>query len=205
MLVTAAVVSLGVVGVHASTECVRFIQKKVRHHRVSAETAARWAAWDKAHPNWHPKTPKEALAQLDFACTVPVIQQPVDGQLPPIEIGTFAFPMDMLPPPAPPTIVADNQPPPTPFADTPTQSIISPPIYTPVYPMEWGLSIPPEHVKKSTPPPSGGGTGPGGGTKTTPPPVVPEPSTWILLATAVFAMGGMAYRRPVTAEAIARR
>src|SRR6185437_5876890 len=101
LLVTAVAISLGVVGVHASTQCVRFITKKVRHHKVSAATAARWAAWDKAHPNWHPKKkPAETLAQLDFACAVPVIQKPVDGELPPLELNTFNFAPDLeLPPP----------------------------------------------------------------------------------------------------------
>src|SRR5215472_5576418 len=99
ILVTAGAISLGVVGVHASTQCVRFIQKKVRHHKVSAATAARWAAWDKAHPNWHPKTPKETMAQLDFACAVPVVEKPADGELPPLQLSAFDFPMDMLPPP----------------------------------------------------------------------------------------------------------
>ena len=97
LLVTAVAISLGVVGVHASTQCVRFITKKVRHHKVSAATAARWAAWDKAHPNWHPKkSPAETLAQLDFACAVPVIQKPVDGELPPLELNTFSFPWRFL-------------------------------------------------------------------------------------------------------------
>ncbi len=94
---TAVAISLGVVGVHASTQCVRFITTKVRHHKVSAATAARWAAWDKAHPNWHPKKklPAETLAQLDFACAVPVIQKPVDGDLPPLELNAFSFGSDL--------------------------------------------------------------------------------------------------------------
>jgi hypothetical protein len=176
-LVTAAAISLGVVGVHASTECVRFIQKKVRHHRVSAATAARWAAWDKAHPNWHPRTPKETLAQLDFACSVPVIQKPVDGELPPLDLTFFAIPMERLPPPEAPPVVAENTPPPDLFPDTPTDSFVTPPIYSPQYPAPYGFLPPPAHV-------------------VTPPGVAPEPSSWMLLATALLALSGLAARRP---------
>src|SRR5579875_1496843 len=117
MLVTTAVISLGLIGVHASEQCVRFIQKK--RHRVSAATADRWATWDKAHPNWHPKPVHEALAAIDFACSVPLIQKPVDGELPPLDLKAFDLPMGELPPPVPPTVVAENQPPPVLFPDTP--------------------------------------------------------------------------------------
>src|SRR5579875_1904911 len=116
MLVTSAVISLGLVGVRASEQCFRIVKK--RRHHVSAATAARWAAWDKAHPNWHPKPVHEAMAAIDFACAVPMIQTPVDGDLPPVTIGSFNFPMEELPPPATPTLVAENVPPPVLFPDT---------------------------------------------------------------------------------------
>jgi hypothetical protein len=127
------------------------------------------------------------MAALDFACSVPLIQTPVDGELPPLEIGTFAFAMDMLPPPTPPTIVALSGPPPELFPDT-THSIVSPPIYSPEYPSLFGnFPPPPPHV---TPPPG----------------VTPEPSTWMLLATAVFGIVSLDYRRRLRpATAIARR
>jgi hypothetical protein len=185
ILVTTAVISLGVVGVKASTQCVRFIQK-ARHHKVSAATAARWAAWDKAHPNWHPKkTPNETLALLDFACQVPLDVKSVDGDLPPLQIAGFDVPMDMLPPPVQPTIVAMNAPPPSPFPeDQPSQSFVSPPIYSPQYPTLFGVAPVP-----SVAPPIG---------------ATPEPSSWMMLATAMLAMGALVYRRPRVVSAFAR-
>ena len=184
LLVTAAAISLGMVGVHASTECVRFIQKKI-HHRVSAATAARWAAWDKAHPNWHPKKrPAETLAQLDFACSVPLIQKPADGELPPIELNTFSFPPDLLPPPDAPPVVAMNEPPQI-FPDQPGMSLVTPPIYMPPYP------------SLTAPPPPSHSVQPVGPT--------PEPSTWMLLATSLLAIGTLACRRPRTAKVVALR
>ena len=188
LLVTAAAISLGVAGVHASTECVRFITKKVKHHRVSAATAARWAAWDKAHPHWHPKkSPAETLAQLDFACAVPVIEKPADEQLPPLQLTGFEFPPDLLPPDTPP-VVAMNEPPPV-FNDVPPMSFVSPPIFAPQYPTLFGPPPPP--------PPPGHSVSPIG--------VAPEPSTWMLLATSLLAMVAIAYRRPRVAKAVVRR
>lgn len=197
LLVTAVAISLGVVGVHASTECVRFITKKVRHHKVSAATAARWAAWDKAHPNWHPKkSPKETLAQLDFACAVPMVEKPVDGDLPPLELNTFSFPSGVeLPPPDSPPVVAMNEPPHQLFPDRPSMDLVSPPIYSPQYPTLFGGFPPPPPPGHSVTPPPGGGS----------PGLAPEPSTWMLLVTSMLAIGSLAYRRPRTAKAIARR
>ena len=188
LLVTATVVSLGWVGVHASSECVQFIQKKVRHHRVSAATAARWVAWDKAHPNWHPKTPKETMAQLDFACAVPLIEKPVEDELPPLNLTGFDFAMDMLPPPeTPPVMVAMNTPPPELLPLQPMPSVVSPPIYSPEYPSLFGnFPTPPTHV-------------------VTPPGLTPEPSSWMLLGTSILALGALAFRRPRTVKALARR
>jgi hypothetical protein len=190
LLVTAAAISLGVVGVHASTGCVRFITKKIQHHKVSAATAARWAAWDKAHPNWHPKkTPKETLAQLDFACAVPMIEKPADGDLPPLQLNTFSFPTDLeLPPPAAPPLVAMNEPPQL-VPDQPSMSLVSPPIYSPQYPTIFGP--PPAPPGRSVQPP--------------PPGLTPEPSTWMLLVTSMLAIGTLAYRRPQMAKVVARR
>lgn len=186
LIVTAAAISLGVVGVQASTECVRFIKKRV-HHKVSAATAARWAAWDKAHPNWHPKkTPAETLAALDFACAVPVIQKPVDDQLPPLELTNFEFPPELLPPPETPPMVAENQPPQV-FTDVPPMSFVSPPIYSPPYPTLMG---PP-------PAPPGHAVTPLGAT--------PEPSSWMLLATSMLGICMLGYRRPQVARVVARR
>lgn len=184
VLVTAAVISLGVVGVHAATQCVRFIQR-AHHHRVSAATAARWAAWDKAHPNWHPKkrSPQETLVALDFACAVPVITKPVNGELPPLELTGFDVPMEMLPPEAPP-VVALETPPPTLFPEQVTNSTVTPPIYSPEYPALFGFA--PAVVA----PPAIG--------------VTPEPSSWMMLATAMLALAGIAARRTQLARAVAQ-
>lgn len=182
MLVTTAVISLGVVGVRASTQCVRFIR---RHHKVSAATAARWAAWDKAHPNWHrKKTPGETLAQLDFACSVPIIVKPVDGELPPLQLAGFDMPLVMLPPPETPTVVAMETPPPDLFPEQPTQSLVTPPIYAPEYPSLFGVS-PVAAVA-----PVIGAT--------------PEPSSWMMLATAMLAMATVGMRRPRLTRAVTR-
>lgn len=190
LLLTAVAISAGVVGVHASTECVRFITKTVRRHKVSAATAARWAAWDKAHPNWHPKKrPSETLSQLDFACSVPVIQKPVDDELPPIELTAFDFPTDLeLPPPDAPPVVAMNEPPQNIFPDYPPVSMVSPPLYSPQYPGLFGGPPPPS---RSIAPPAPG--------------LAPEPSTWMLLVTSLLAIGSLAYRRPQVARVVARR
>jgi hypothetical protein len=182
ILVTSAVISLGVIGVHASEECVRFIQK--RHHH-SAATLAAWAAWDKAHPNWHPKNRPvgDTMAAIDFACSVPLIQKPVDGELPPLDIS-FDVPMEELPPPATPVVVAENTPPP--FLDeVPPLPLVAPPIYSPDYPTLSGLPpIPPHQVSVG---------------------VTPEPSTWMLLATALLATGSLAVRRRSALQEIPKR
>jgi hypothetical protein len=173
---TACAISLGVVGVHASTQCVRFIREKVHHHRVSAATAARWAAWDKAHPNWHPKpTPKETWDKLNFACEVPVSAAPVAEDLPPLELGPpMAFPLEMTAPPEVPAVVASNTPPPLLFPETPGESLVSPPIYAPEYPSLYGGS-PTSNVSPPTP--------------------APEPATWTMIATAMLALSSLVWRR----------
>jgi hypothetical protein len=95
--------TLGVVAVHASATCERFVRtyvtKPVRN-RLSKETADAWAAWRIAHPNWKPnansRRPKyvmtrdEAVQKVEFACAVPTI--PTDGDL-------FFTPADLAAPP----------------------------------------------------------------------------------------------------------
>jgi hypothetical protein len=66
-------------------------------------------------------------------------------------------------------------------------SMVSPPIYSPQYPTMFG---PPPGRAVQPPPPVG---------------PAPEPSTWMLLATSMLAIGTLATRRPVTAKVIARR
>jgi hypothetical protein len=175
--VTATAISLGVVGVHASTQCVRFVRQKIRHHKVSAATAARWKTWDQAHPDWHPKpTPKETWDKLAFACEVPVTPQQTAAILPPIQLSPLMLPAEMTTPCAPPVVVAMNQPPD--FVPVqPAENLVTPPIYSPEYPSVSAIPIP----ETSGPPPPIGAT--------------PEPSTWVLMATALFSMAGIAWRR----------
>ena len=75
----------GVIAVHASATCQRFVRtyvtKPVRN-RVSKTTADAWAAWRVAHPNWKPNpadhrpkyvmTRDEQVKKVDFACEVPL-------------------------------------------------------------------------------------------------------------------------------------
>src|SRR5665213_3571413 len=81
----------GVIAVHASATCERFVRtyvtKPVRN-RVSQTTADAWAAWRVAHPNWKPKpnvhrpkyvmTREEAVQKVNFACTVATIPSDLD-------------------------------------------------------------------------------------------------------------------------------
>jgi hypothetical protein len=209
VLVTAAAVSLGVVGVHASTQCIRFIQNRVRHHKVSAATAARWAVWDKEHPHWHPKpTPKETWDKLNFACEVPM-EQKVDGNLlPAISLSPLELPTEMLAPPEAPSVVANNLPPVEIFPEQPSESRVIPPIYSPEYPGLFG-GVP----EKVTPPPSCPAQPtcdsppdcpkPPDCSVTPPPPSTPEPSGWVLMTTGLLAMGGFAWRRKrIAVEAV---
>jgi hypothetical protein len=89
----------GVLAVHASATCERFVRtyvtKPVRN-RVSKQTAEAWAAWRLAHPNWKPNPnlhrPKyvmnreEAVQKVDFACTLEVIPAITDALLVPAEV-----------------------------------------------------------------------------------------------------------------------
>jgi hypothetical protein len=81
----------GVLAVHASATCERFVRtyvtKPVRN-RVSKATAAAWAEWGRAHPNWKPNpnshrpkyvmTQQEAVQKVEFACSVPVVPSTTD-------------------------------------------------------------------------------------------------------------------------------
>lgn len=89
----------GVLAVHASAACERFVRtyvtKPVRNE-VSKQTAAAWAAWRAAHPNWKPNpksrrpkyvmTREEAVKKVDFACAVEPMPVSLDLRLDPIEV-----------------------------------------------------------------------------------------------------------------------
>jgi hypothetical protein len=145
---------------------------------VSAATAARWAAWDKAHPKWHPKpTPKETWDKLNFACEVPLEEKTVADTLPAPELAPLVLPLEMSAPPDAPTLVAINQP--QLFPEQPSENLVSPPIYSPPYPVLFG-QIPTPNKTGPPPPPTS---------------ATPEPSAWLLVATAALAMGGLAWKR----------
>jgi len=114
----------GVVGVHASATCERFVRtyvtKPVRN-KVSRQTLEAWKKWGIAHPNWKPNpnlhrpkyimTQEEALQKVEFACSIPIEPTALDlwftpadfdvpppiVNLPPMEATQISFP-DEIPP-----------------------------------------------------------------------------------------------------------
>src|SRR5450432_3358356 len=76
--------AVGVLAVHASQTCERFVRTYVStpvRNQVGKATAQAWAKWRIAHPNWKPNPkvhrPKylmsreEAVNKVEFACTIP--------------------------------------------------------------------------------------------------------------------------------------
>jgi hypothetical protein len=114
--------TLGVVAVHASATCERFVRTYVTRpvrNRLSKETADAWAAWRIAHPNWKPNpnsqrpkyvmTRDEAVQKVEFACAVPTI--PTDGDLFFTAADLAAPPMVDLPPMETQVTIPDVAPP----------------------------------------------------------------------------------------------
>jgi len=112
--------SAGVLAVHASAACERFVKTYVTRpiqNRVSKQTADAWAAWRAAHPNWKPNpknhrpkyvmTREESVKKVDFACAVETDPTSLDLQLEP-EMPEISMPVMTtelkLPPPAAPTL-----------------------------------------------------------------------------------------------------
>jgi hypothetical protein len=93
----------GVIAVHASATCERFVRtyvtKPVRN-TVNKTTADAWAAWRVAHPNWRPNpnlhrpryvmTRDEQVKKVEFACEVPTI---------PSDTALFFHTAEVEPPP----------------------------------------------------------------------------------------------------------
>lgn len=175
---------LGVVGVRASTECERYIRvlvrEKPKHHKVSAETAARWVAWNKAHPNYkpHKMTPKETWEKVNFACEVPLVEKTADLELPTLEAPPVELPPELFPPAAP-AVVAENQMPV--FPQGPPNNLLLPPAYVPEVPVVFGPVYPAIPVISPSTPVA--------------PAPTPEPGSLVLMTTAVLGVAGFGLKR----------
>jgi hypothetical protein len=169
-----ASVGVGTLGVHASTDCQHLFRNykdqlaKHLHHKVSPETLARWAAWNKAHPHYRP-TKNESMAKIDFVCQVPQDDAAMAQDLPPVELPPLLTSMaGVFGAPSQPSIVADNTPP-----DVPPQSAPGDPVYPPIY-----SPGPPTVVGSGTPPPVS---------------ITPEPASLVLMMTAFGFMSGLIF------------
>ncbi|WP_158786300.1 PEP-CTERM sorting domain-containing protein [Granulicella sp. L46] len=182
-----ASVGIGTVGVHASTDCQHLFHTykdqlaKHLHHKVSPETLARWAAWNKAHPHYHP-TKKESMDKIDFVCQVPMDDAPMTDDLPPIALPPLLNSMaDTFAAPSQPNIVVSNLVPP----DNPVQPPVANPIYPPVY-----YPGPPTIFSGDAPPPPTTFSAP-----------TPEPASLLLMATALGLMSVLIYRNKTKEQA----
>jgi hypothetical protein len=178
----------GVVAVHASPTCERFVRTYVTtpvRNRVSKSTVAAWAKWRVGHPNWKPNpklhrpkyvmTREEAVRKVDFACSVPTVPStleilftPADFEGPP--------PIVDLPPMETTEITFEGYIPPE-VAELPpmetTPGNMWPPLAPFIPPILEGAPVPSSGtpalpIVPPTPPPIGGS--------------VPEPPTFLLVA-----------------------
>jgi len=159
--------AVGAVGMQADPLCRRLVreyrEKRVRN-TVSRQTAARWAEWNKTHPNYHPHprpkyklVPEEVVKKVEFACQVPVNPVDIAENLTPIAPDFTPYPLQpkvVLPPPILPGVVEIST------AGTP------PPPFLPPY----SPGIPPSAAP------------------------VPEPSDLILVVTGAFFVGAAVFR-----------
>lgn len=171
-----ASVGIGTVGVHASTDCQHLFRAykdqlaKHLHHKVSADTLARWAAWNKAHPHYRP-TRKEAMDKVDFVCQVPTDVDAIAQDLPPVSLPPLLPAMTDTFTAPPPILVASNVVPPDNPAQPPTGDPEFGPVYYPGPPSIFGGNTPP------TPPVS----------------PTPEPASLLLMTTAFGLMSGLVF------------
>src|SRR5437764_14345744 len=112
--------SAGVLAVHASAACERFVKTYVTRpvrNRVAKQTAEAWAAWRLAHPNWKPNpnnrrpkyvmTREESVKKVNFACAVDTDPTNLDLTLEPVnsELPSIAMTTELkLPTPTPPVV-----------------------------------------------------------------------------------------------------
>jgi hypothetical protein len=172
---------MGTVGIHASTDCQRLFRvyteslAKHVHHNVSAATVALWAAWNKAHPHYHPRpTMKESSAIIDFACQLPRDESTTMQPLPPLALPSLLSLMT-----DPTTTTTPSQPnltmisviPPDVPTGSPTGDQEYPPVYYPDSPIPFDGGYypePPTTTALSALPPES---------------PVPEPTSLILMTT----------------------
>jgi hypothetical protein len=161
----------GVLAVHASADCERFVRKYVTkpvRNRVSKQTAEAWAKWGVAHPNWKPNPaihrPKyvmnreEAVEKVAFACSIPVLPAATDQLLqiseveppPPIIDLSKMNPTEINLPDEIPPEVAEI----TPDNSWPSLGPFVPPILGGTFPGIPGVPIVPPIVTATTPEPS---------------------------------------------------
>jgi hypothetical protein len=180
--------AVGVLAVHASQTCERFVRtyvsKPVRN-RVSKATNEAWAKWRIAHPNWKPNpnlhrpkyvmTHDEAVNKVEFACTIPtdpshldllftqadIEPPPVVVNLSPMEGTQIDFP-DIVPPEVSEIPPGDIWPPFAPFVP-------------PVFGSLPSSSVPLLPVNPPPPPPVVG--------------AVPEPPSFLLTALGIGTLG----------------
>jgi hypothetical protein len=183
LLITLIVASagMGTVGIHASTDCQRLFRvykeslAKDVHHKVSAATVALWAAWNKAHPHYHPRpTMKESSSNIEFACQLPREESTVMQPLPPVSPPSLLSLMTYsIPAPSQPNPNTNNEIPPDPPTGPPTGDQEYPPVYYPGSPVLFGggyyLAPPTTTALSALPPVS----------------PVPEPMSLILMTTAL--------------------
>jgi len=124
------------------------------------------------------------MDKIDFVCQVPMDDAGMADGLTPVALPpVLPSMMDTFSAPSQPTVIVSNLVPP----DNPVEPPVANPIYPPVY-----YPGPPTIFSGETPP-----TPPIGPT--------PEPSSLLLMATAVGLMSGLIYRNRTSAQAAVRR
>lgn len=135
IVIAFGILTIGVTGASAIPTCQQLIKvykEKLVKNTVSHATQAKWAAWNKTHPNFKPKSrPKyklateEVIQKIAFDCQVPTDQVQVSIDLVPMtfEPKSIAYqsaeepPTDIFAPPLSTDLTSDSS--------TPTDSEVS--------------------------------------------------------------------------------